>query len=156
MYFLGKVSGHFSLLFSCLFFFHSRNQKTEDPIELDSVTYWLPNPWKTYICPSGLDPVPLSICLCKSCLPFLSASLDPNPPVWICKPDKWAIYTTHPPGNIIQNSSWADCRPHPPLLTVNIIHHCQQEQGGTPNKPWRMGSRWKCNLPELAHGRSLS
>jgi hypothetical protein len=151
---LGKAFGCFSYLFIC------KKQKTEDPIEMNSVMWWIPNLWKAYICPTSLDPVPVSFCLGKSCLPFLPTGLVPNLPLWICKWNRWVLHTTCLPGNVTQQSSWADCTPAQTKLN-NIdseynsslsagaegnAEPTSKSEGGVRSQPSRAGSWWITEL----------
>jgi hypothetical protein len=42
------------------FLFFPKKQKIEHQTELNPVTYWTLNTWKAYLCPAGLNPVPVS------------------------------------------------------------------------------------------------
>jgi hypothetical protein len=50
---------------------------------LNSVTSWIPNPWKVYLYPTALNPVPVSVCLEKSSTPFLPTGQFQS---CLCKP----------------------------------------------------------------------
>jgi hypothetical protein len=43
--------------------------------ELNTVTSWTTSLWKAYLCPTALNPVPVSVWLEKSSMPFLPSSL---------------------------------------------------------------------------------
>jgi hypothetical protein len=47
-----------------LFFFNK--QKIEDQPESNSVTIWTPNPWKSSLHPTTLNPVAVSVCIDKT------------------------------------------------------------------------------------------
>jgi hypothetical protein len=61
-------------LFSFLFFQLKKKQKIEHQTELYPVMFWTLNLWKAYLHLDGLNPIPVSICLEKSCPLFLPAN----------------------------------------------------------------------------------
>jgi hypothetical protein len=73
----------------------------------EPMTEWTPNPWKAYLHPVRLNAVPVSICLEKSCPPFL-----PSGPIQGC-----LCKSTNPTGE--------HHTPHatPPLCPGNIVQH---------------------------------
>jgi hypothetical protein len=48
------------------FIFFFKKQKMEHQTELNPMTYWMLNPWKTYICPARLAAVPVSASMRKA------------------------------------------------------------------------------------------
>jgi hypothetical protein len=57
----------FSFIYLCIYLFiFAKKQKLENQTELNPVTYWNTNPWKAYLCPTRLNPVPVSNCLRKA------------------------------------------------------------------------------------------